>query len=357
VAKRFRRPLREEAPPAHPLIGFSEPVRAAGDHLIRVLLDPESKRWYIEEAPATEVIAEAGGDLPPDLDYRFAGIMEALDAALKLTPSRGHSFKIVRDQASGRFGFYEGPRGQDSPAEGEVLASFNTVVDATRAALTHVRPWWNDSRTLLLIDGGVTLPNMPTNVRIIHDAGFRSGIDASLYDLDVEGLRAIHERTRQGGGIQARQAAIRFDIPIGQQVHAAHVLYEELWPRHRRRGDPTAPTRNEFLDEVIPVQRRRRERHLKAFLIVSSEEWPHIEANAGIEITGIDSIMKAARIVFPPKTRNKKPKTPLKERYAALRAALLARRYEEGRRQALAFDEEDDEDAEPGSYREENERQ
>lgn len=68
-----------------------------------------------------------------------------------------------------------------------------------------------------------------------------------------------------------------------------------------------------------------------------------------IQITGMKSIVVAARAFSPPILRHKKVRTLLKKRYEELHFLLLVRRYEEGRRRALEFDEEDD-DAFPGSY-------
>ena len=68
---------------------------------------------------------------------------------------------------------------------------------------------------------------MPANARIIGSPGYRARIDGSLYDLDQDELQAVYERTRRNSGDHARQAAIHYDIPIGQQVHA----FCELWDK------------------------------------------------------------------------------------------------------------------------------
>jgi hypothetical protein len=196
---------------------------------------------------------------------------------------------------------------------------------------------------------------MPTNARITGSPGYRARIDGGLYDMDQAQLQAEHARTiRQSDG-EARQTAIHYDIPLGQQVDAFRDLYEKLWPRHTSRRK-AAPKLNDFLDEMMPkVKKRKRERHFKTFAIVSSDDWPAILETTEIEITGMDSIAEAAKAFSPPRPRHKKVRTPLKKRYQELRFLLLARRYEDGRRRALQFDEEDDDDALPGSYIEDDE--
>jgi hypothetical protein len=223
---------------------------------------------------------------------------------------------------------------------------YNTTEAATIAALRYLEPYWNDG-SIHAIHGGVAVPDMPANVVITGGPGYRALIDAGLYDLDQEQLQAVCAATLKNGGERARKMAIVSDIPIGQQVHSFHLLYDKL-PRRDR------PKLHDYLDQKMPmVAKRQRQRHLKTFLIVSSDDWPAIQAHArevGTEITGMDSILTVARSFSPPKPRHKKVRTPLKERYEELRFLLLARRYEEARRLALQFDEEDDDDAPPGSY-------
>jgi hypothetical protein len=291
-----RRPTRK-APPPHPLIEFSQPIPTAGDYLIRVVLDTHSKLWGFYETEQTPTHESSGDDdLPVDLDYPF-----------------------------------------------------NTVADATVGALRHVEPYWGGT-SALFIEGGVAVPGMPVNARIVGSPGYRAAIDGGLYDLNQAELQAVHERTRRQSDVQARETAIEYDIPTGQQVHAFRELYEKLWPRHLRKPG-SYPRLNDWLDQMMPkVEQRTRERHFKTFAIVSSDDWPVILATTEVEITGMDSILAAARAFSPPRSRRRKVRTPLRARYQALRSALLRRRYEEGRRLALRFDEEDDDDAPEGSY-------
>jgi hypothetical protein len=285
-----RRPT-PKAPPPHPLIEFSPPVPAAGDHLIHVVLDTHSKLWgfyQMEQAPTHE---SSGDDaFPVDLQYPF-----------------------------------------------------NTATTATVGALQHLAPYWG-ATSALMIYGGVGVPDMPVNAKIIGSPGYRAGIDGSLYAMDQAELQAVHAHTRRRSGEQERQIAIDYEIPIGQQVHAFIELHKQM-----PRGD--RPKLHDWLDEMMPgTQKRTRQRHLKTFAIVSSDDWPLILATTEVEITGMESILKAARAFSPPRSKRKKVRTPLKARYMALRIALLTRRYEEGRRLALHYDEEDDDDAPEGSY-------
>lgn len=87
------------------------------------------------------------------------------------------------------------------------------------------------------------------------------------------------------------------------------------------------------------MSKRTRQRHLKVFAIVSSDDWPDMVATTEIEITGMESILRVARAFSPPPPRKKK--TPLKERYLALRDAVLSRKYGEARRLIEQFDDED----------------
>ena len=352
-----RRP--KSAPPPHPLIGFTQPVSVAGDHLIRVVvhMDTKSKKWGFFEVARAVVVADDIDDVPAapaDLEYPFDDLTEAVHAALEVRASVGNQFRIVRDPGSGRWGYHEVSRAAH-PAEDDIVPDdvqfpFNTVPEATAGALRHLEPYWGDPSTALLIEGGVAVPGMPVNARIIGSPGYRATIDGGLYDLDQSELQAVHERTRRQSGEQARETAVKYDIPVGQQVHAFRELYEKLWPRHRRKRG-SYPKINDWLDQMMPtVKKRTRERHFKTFAIVSSDDWPVILAITEIEITGMDSILSAARAFSPPRPRRKKVRTPLRSRYQALRSALLTRRYEEGRRLALGFDEEDDDDAPEGSY-------
>jgi hypothetical protein len=291
-----RRPNRRPgpSPPPSPFISFSEPLPAGDDRVVRIVFDvrpgrlDRPRRWGFYPSHAL-----AGDEVPDDVDYRF-----------------------------------------------------NTPEAATSAALRYLEPYWNDG-SMIAIHDGVAVPDIPANVVITGGPGYRARIDAGLYDLDQEKLQAACADTLKNCDGRARETAITCDIPVGQQVHGFYLLYDKLRRRDR-------PKLHDYLDQMMPtVAKRRRQRHPKTFLIISSEDWPAIQAHAievGIEITGMDSILTAARSFSPPRPRHKKVRTPLKKRYEELRFLLLARRYEDGRRRALEFDEEDDDDAPPGSY-------
>jgi hypothetical protein len=100
---------------------------------------------------------------------------------------------------------------------------------------------------------------------------------------------------------------------------------------------------HDWLDGVMPgVNKRRRQRHLRTFLIVTSEDWPVILGSTKVEITGMTSILEAARIYAEPTAPRRQKKTPMKQRYVELRNLVYARRYEDARRLVLRFDGEDD---------------
>ena len=205
-----RRP--REVPPPHPLIGFTQPAPVAGDHLIRVVvhMDTKSKNWGFFEVARAVVVADDIDDVPEvpaDLEYSFNDQTEAVHAALEVRASAGNQFRIVRDRRSGRWGFHEVPRSvhlaEDAIVADDVQFPFNTVADATVGALRHLEPYWGDPSTALSIDGGVAVPGMPSNARIIGSPGYRARIDGGLYDLNQSELQAVHERTRLRSGEQA----------------------------------------------------------------------------------------------------------------------------------------------------------
>ena len=184
-----------------------------------------------------------------------------------------------------------------------------------------------------MIHNGVVVPNMPANAVITGSPGYRAGIDAGLYDLDEEQLRAVYSQTKQQLDALARETAIHFEIPVGQQVHAFSLLWDKM-PRSSR------PKRNDYLDQMMPgVAKRTRERHLKVFLVIASEDWPAIVATTNVNVTGMALILRAARIYSPGRPRRKR--TPMKQRYMELRHLVLVRQFEEARRLVLKFDEED----------------
>ncbi len=57
------------------------------------------------------------------------------------------------------------------------------------------------------------------------------------------------------------------------------------------------------------------------------------------EITGMESILRVARVFSPPRPRKKK--TPMKERYLMLRDAVRSEKYAEARQLIDQFDDED----------------
>jgi hypothetical protein len=325
-----RRPRTE--PPPHHLIEFT-PVPTTEEHLIRVVLDPASKRWGFFEASPAVVVADEGDDasgVPANTEYPFNDEMEAVHAVLKVRASVGNLLRIVRDPGSGRWGFHEVPRiprpSDDDAVPDDMQFPFNTVAEATAGAMNHA------AGEPVVIDGGVVVPDMPPNARIVGSPGYRACIDGGLYRLRQDELQAVYKRTHRHSDEQARQTAIQYDIPLGQQVSA----FMEL---HRRMPKPR-PKLHDWLDERMPeMNKRTRQRHLKCFAIVSSYDWPDMVALAGEAITGMTSILRVARALSTPVPRMKK--TPLKERYLALRWAVLSQEYAEAQQLIEQYDGED----------------
>ena len=146
--------------------------------------------------------------------------------------------------------------------------------------------------------------------------------------------RCISETERQIDA-QARQTAINYEIPLGQLVHAFCLMWEKL-PRRSR------PKMHDWLDEVMPrVKKRKRQRHLRTFLIVSSEDWPFILWTTEVEITGMESILRAARIYAGQTSPPRKKRTPMRERYMVLRDAVIRGDLAEARQLVEKYDNED----------------
>ena len=67
-----------------------------------------------------------------------------------------------------------------------------------------------------------------------------------------------------------RQTAISYEIPFGQLIHAFYLAWEKL-PED---GPGQSGTNGSM--RWCPGKKRTRQRHLRTFLIVSSEDWPSI---------------------------------------------------------------------------------
>jgi hypothetical protein len=260
-----------------------------------------------------------------------------------------HTVRVTFDPKSKRWGFYPSHQFDRREAEFEELVGqeypFNTVEAATMGAMKYLEPYWHVGSTSWIV-GGVVVPNIPPSVHVIGSPGYRARIDAGLYDLNQEQLQHVHAQTEDQFRAQTRLSTINYEIPVGQQVHAFCLLWEKL-PRQSR------PKMNDFLDQMMPkLSRRTRQRHLRAFLIVSSEDWPLIVRFTEVEITGLGSILEAARIYAGPNPPKRKS-TPMKQRYMELRNLVYTRRYDDARRLVLRFDEEDD-DVQEGTYADEH---
>ena len=144
-----RRPAN--VPPPHPLIGFTQPLPAAGDHLIRivVLLDTKSKKWGFFEAPPAVVIADDVDDVPEvpdDLEYPFYDQTEAVHAALEARAKRRQRQyqDCARPRLRSLWGYHQKCPApciypEDAIVADDVQFPFNTVADATVGALRHTR--------------------------------------------------------------------------------------------------------------------------------------------------------------------------------------------------------------------------
>jgi hypothetical protein len=211
---------------------------------------------------------------------------------------------------------------------------FNTVEVATTGALQYLAPYWNDDSSLV-IHNGVRVPDMPSNAVVTGSPGYRAKIDAGLYGMGLEQLQTVLFETGRQIDAQARQTAISYEVPLGQLVHALCLTWEKL-PRRSR------PRLHDWLDEVMPgVSTRKRQRHVRTFLIVASEDWPSIVRSTEVAITGMDSILRAARIYAGRTRPPRKKRTPMTERYMALREAVIRGDLAGARQLVARYDSED----------------
>ena len=177
---------------------------------------------------------------------------------------------------------------------------------------------------------------MPANAVVTGSPGYRARIDAGLYDMDLEQLQAVHLQTERQIDANARQTAVNYEIPLGQLVHAFCLMWEKL-PKESR-----PPKMHDWLDEMMPrISKRKRQRHLRIFLIVSSDDWPFILMTTEVEITGMESILRAARLYAGQTQPPRKKRTPMTERYLALREAVIRGDLVEARQLVDKYDRED----------------
>jgi hypothetical protein len=281
---------RRSVPPPSPLISFSQPPPPGDDRVIRVVFD----------------------DRP---DWPAPRIRRPVDQPR-------------------RWGFYPSHATAGDEVPDDVAYCFNTVEAATIGALQYLAPYWNDD-SLLVIHNGVRVSDMPSNAVVTGSPGYRAKIDAGLYDMGLEQLQAVQFQTERQIDALARQTAINQEVPLGQLVHALCLVWEKL-PRRSR------PKMHDWLDEVMPrVTKRKRQRHLRTFLIVSSEDWPSILRTTEVEITGMDSILRAARMYSGQTSPPRKRRTTMTERYLAVREAVIRGDLVEAQQLVAKYDRED----------------
>jgi hypothetical protein len=232
-----------------------------------------------------------------------------------------------------RWGFYPSHATAGDEVPDDVEYRFNTVEEATTGALQYLESYWNDDSSLV-IHNGVRVSDMPSNAVVTGSPGYRARIDASLYDMGLEQLQAVHLQSERQTDAQARHIAINQEIPFGQLVHAFCLMWEKLLkPR---------PKMHDWLDEVMPrTSKRKRQRHVRMFLIVSSEDWPSILRTTEVTITGMESILQAARIYAGRTRPPRKKRTSMAERYLALREAVISRDLDEALLLVASYDYED----------------
>ena len=288
--KRLRTVRRITESPPSSVISFTEPEPTGDDHVVRVVFDDRP-------------------DWPPH-------------------PVRQGPYKPRR------WGFYPSHATAGDEVPDDVEYRFNTVEAATIGALQYLEPYWNDDSTLV-IHNGVRVPDMPSNAVVTGSPGYRARIDAGLWDMGLEQLQAVLLQTERQIDAQAKQTAVSYDIPLGQLVHAFCLMWEKLAKKSR-------PRLHDWLDDVMPrMSKRKRQRHLRTFLIVASEDWPSILRTTEVAITGMESIERAARIYSGRMTPPRKKRTPVTQRYMALRGAVIRGDLVEAQQVVAKYDSED----------------
>ena len=272
------------------LVSFTEPIPRGDDHVVRVVFD----------------------DRP---DWPAPRIRRAADQPR-------------------RWGFYASHAAAGDEVPDDVEYVLDTVEAATIGALQYLEPYWNDG-SIYAIYGGVPVTGMPANVVITGGPGYRARFNAGLYDMGLEQLQAVHIHTERQIDAHAKEIAIDQEIPLGQLIHAFCLKWEKF-PRRSR------PKLHDWLDQVMPgIKRRKRQRHLRTFLIVSSEDWPSILRTTEVEITGMESILRAARLYAGQPGPPRKKRTPMRERYRALRETVIRGDLVEARQLVEKYDNED----------------
>jgi hypothetical protein len=245
--------------------------------------------------------------------------------------------RVVFDPESRRFGYFA-PEFENACTE----FKYATAHEATSEALYFAETAWSDGGRLadvpidLTIDGGDSL-DAPPNVRCVDSGDYRLWLNAHLYSYDENELRGrIVEDVEQAMAAQ-RELAARWEVPLGQSVEAARLLYKRLYP-NRRRGS-NDPTLGQFLDGLFPVDQTTRDRWYKAYLIVASPDWPAMLTSYTGKRRGIAGIFDAARHFAGKPARPKR--TPTRDRYVELRNAIDADDLQAARAAAKRHDDED----------------
>jgi hypothetical protein len=247
--------------------------------------------------------------------------------------------RVIFDPESRKFGFFA-PEFERACTE----FKYATAHEATSEAFCYAETAWCDGGKLadasidLTIEGGDFDDALP-NVRRVDTGDYRLWLNAHLYSFDEDELRRdIAQGVEQATAAQ-RELAARWEVPLGQSMEAARLLYKRRYP-HRRRGS-NDPTLNQYLDELFPVDQTTRDRWYKAYMIVAASDWPAMLAGYAGKRKGIAGILDAARQFARKPTRPKR--TPIRDRYAELRNALDADDLQAARAAAKRHDDEDTE--------------
>jgi hypothetical protein len=259
--------------------------------------------------------------------------------------------EIIFDSATHLFFFVIKFESDDDPNKS---GPFPTAHAATDACLTHIDEYFSSIDGIdaadVALDGADWdhFENYPS-VKFVAGPRYRNWLTGNVYEIQQEELareaaNAIEKLTEDTETITARH-----NVPLGQLIDAATVLYTRMYGK-RRRGS-NAPTMAAFLGDMFKgIDERTRQRHHKAYLIVASDDWPAMDKAYTGAKRGMERIFDAAkqwtgRLTKKRNTVSRKQYDRLLDRFELLRDVAIHAGIDEVRDTIAGFDREDEEDA------------
>jgi hypothetical protein len=178
---------------------------------------------------------------------------------------------------------------------------------------------------------------------------YRNWFNGDVYEMKQEELAQEARKTIEKLTEATDVLTERHSVPLGQIIDAATVLYEKLYGKWRRGSN--APTMTKFLDEMFQgMDVRTRQRHHKAYLFITCDDWPAVDKAYTGTKRGLERIFDAARRWSgrPAKKRttvSRKQYDRSLTRYERLRDLATRNGIDDVRGAFAEFDHEDEHDA------------